>query len=63
MTEARIRLREEVSEQIKALNEVKIMGDYYGLDLSRPARNARAAVQWVYMALRRDEAARENEHR
>ena len=50
MTEARIRLREEVSDQIKALGEIKIMGEYYGLDLSRPARSAREAVQWVYMA-------------
>ena len=50
MTEARIRLREEVSEQIRALQEIKIMGEYYGLDLSRPARTAREAVQWVYMA-------------
>ena len=50
MTEARIRLREEVSEQIRALNEIKVMGSYYDLDLSRPALNAREAVQWVYMA-------------
>ena len=50
MTEARVRLREEVSEQIRALNEIKILGEYYGLDLSRPATNAQEAVQWVYMA-------------
>ena len=50
MTEARIRLREEVSEQIRALNEIKILGEYYGLDLSRPATSAQEAVQWVYMA-------------
>ena len=50
MTDARIRLREEVAEQIKALKEIKIMGEQYGLDLSRPATNAREAVQWVYMA-------------
>ena len=50
MTDATIRLREEVSEQIKALKEIKVMGDYYGLDLSRPATNAQEAVQWVYMA-------------
>ena len=50
MTEARVRLREEVADQIKALNEIKIMGEYYGLDLSRPATNAQEAVQWVYMA-------------
>ena len=50
MTESRIRLREEVSDQIKALNEIKIRGSYYGLDLSRPATSAQEAVQWVYMA-------------
>ena len=50
MDDARIRLREEVKEQIKALQEIKIMGEYYGLDLSRPARSAQEAVQWVYMA-------------
>ena len=50
MTEGRVRLREEVAEQIRALNEIKIMGSYYGLDLSRPATNAQEAVQWVYMA-------------
>lgn len=50
MTDARIRLREEVTEQIKALNEMKVMGEYYGLDLSRPAYTAQEAIQWVYMA-------------
>ncbi|MBO5419854.1 MAG: formate C-acetyltransferase [Bacteroidales bacterium] len=50
MTEATIRLREEVAEQIKALNEIKVLGNYYGLDLSRPAHSAQEAVQWVYMA-------------
>ena len=50
MTDATIRLREEVSDQIKALNEMKVMGEYYGLDLSRPATTAQEAVQWVYMA-------------
>ena len=50
MTEARIRLREEVAEQIKALKDIRTMGEYYGLDLSRPATSAREAVQWVYMA-------------
>ena len=50
MTEARIRQREEVAEQIKALKEIKIMGEQYGLDLSCPATNAQEAVQWVYMA-------------
>ena len=50
MTDDRIRLREEVAEQIKALKDIKIMGEYYGLDLSRPATSAQEAVQWVYMA-------------
>ena len=50
MTESRIRQREEVAEQIKALKEIKVMGQQYGLDLSRPATNAQEAVQWVYMA-------------
>ena len=50
MTRSRITLREEVADQIKALNEMKVLGEYYGLDLSRPARNAQEAVQWVYMA-------------
>ena len=50
MTDDRIRLREEVAEQIKALKEIKILGEQYDLDLSRPAENAQEAVQWVYMA-------------
>lgn len=50
MTEHRIRLREEVSEQIKALKKIKELGSFYGLDLSRPAYSAQEAVQWVYMA-------------
>nr|WP_073343623.1 formate C-acetyltransferase [Caldanaerobius fijiensis] len=43
-----IRLREEIAEQIKALKEMKIMASYYGFDISRPAENAREAVQWTY---------------
>ncbi|TCO08449.1 formate C-acetyltransferase [Natronoflexus pectinivorans] len=50
MTDERIRLREEVAEQIKALHQLKELGDIYGLDLSRPAKTAQEAVQWVYMA-------------
>ena len=50
MTRSRITLREEVAEQIRALQEIKVMGNYYGLDLSRPARSAQEAVQWLYMA-------------
>ncbi|MBO3116075.1 formate C-acetyltransferase [Winogradskyella sp. DF17] len=50
MTDEVIRLREEVSEQIKALKSMKVLGQNYHLDLSRPAENAREAVQWTYMA-------------
>lgn len=50
MTEAVIRLREEVSEQIKALKEMIQLGAKYNLDLGRPAENAQEAVQWTYMA-------------
>lgn len=50
MTEEKVRLREEVHEQIKALNEIRELGKIYGLDLSRPAETAQEAVQWVYMA-------------
>jgi len=48
MTEDLIRLREEVSEQIRALDEIKEMALKYGFDISRPASNAREAVQWTY---------------
>ncbi len=41
------RLREEVTEQIRALNELKEMAAVYGDDLSKPATTAREAVQWV----------------
>ncbi len=50
MTDEVIRLREEVSDQIQALNEMIVLGEKYDLDLKRPARNAREAVQWTYMA-------------
>ncbi|TLX77491.1 formate C-acetyltransferase [Labilibacter sediminis] len=50
MSDATIRLREEVSEQIKSLNEMIEMGKRYDLDLSRPAENGKEAVQWTYMA-------------
>ncbi|MBO5142383.1 MAG: formate C-acetyltransferase [Clostridia bacterium] len=43
-----IRDREEISEQIKALNELKIMAQKYGFDISKPASNATEAVQWTY---------------
>lgn len=50
MTDERIRLREEVAEQIKALKEIEVLGNIYGFDLTRPAASAREAVQWVYLA-------------
>ncbi|MBU5456009.1 formate C-acetyltransferase [Caproiciproducens sp. MSJ-32] len=50
INEETIRLREELSEQIKALKELKELGNIYGFDLSRPAENAREAVQWLYLA-------------
>ena len=43
-----IREREEISEQINALTELKIMASKYGFDISRPASNAKEAVQWLY---------------
>lgn len=49
MTEDRIRLREEVSEQIRALSKMKEMAASYGVDISKPAKNAKEAVQAVYM--------------
>lgn len=48
MTEHVIRDREEVSEQIRALGELKEMAKIYGFDISEPATNAREAVQWLY---------------
>lgn len=47
--EASIRLREEVSEQIRALGEIKTMAAKYGIDISRPAKNATEAVQFLYL--------------
>lgn len=43
-----IRLREETSEQIKALNELKEMAAKYGFDISKPAKNTKEAIQWLY---------------
>lgn len=48
MDEETIRLREELSEQIKALNELKEMAASYGFDISRPAANGKEAIQWLY---------------
>ena len=46
----KVRLREDLSEQMRALNELKEMAAKYGFDISRPAANAREAVQWTYFA-------------
>ena len=43
-----IRLREEVNEQIRALEAIKVMAASYGYDISRPAQNAKEAMQWTY---------------
>ena len=48
MTDDVIRLREELAEQIKALEGMKKMAAAYGCDISRPAKNAKEAVQWLY---------------
>ncbi|MNK08774.1 Formate acetyltransferase [compost metagenome] len=43
-----IRLREELSEQIRALGELKVLAEMHGFDISKPANNAKEAFQWVY---------------
>lgn len=48
MDEKTIREREELSEQIKALKELKKMAELYGFDISRPAENVQEAIQWLY---------------
>lgn len=50
MTDERIRLREEISMQIQALKEMKSMAMKYSVDISEPAKNAKEAVQFLYMA-------------
>ncbi len=45
-----IRLREELAEQIRALDKMKAMAASYGYDISKPAQDARQAVQWLYFA-------------
>ena len=50
MTEEVIRLREEITEQIRALEALKRMANSYGYDISEPATNSREAVQWLYFA-------------
>ena len=49
-SEEKIRLREEVNEQIRALEKIKDMAASYGFDISLPATNAREAFQWTYFA-------------
>ena len=48
MTPDKIQLKEEISEQIRALQEMKELGQAYGFDISNPASNAKEAVQWLY---------------
>ncbi len=48
MDDETIRLREEISMQYRALNEIKEMAKSYGFDISGPAKNAKEAVQWTY---------------
>ncbi len=48
MTSKNIRLREELSEQVRALQDLKELGKIYGFDISRPAKTAKEAVQWLY---------------
>ena len=48
MTPDKIQLKEELAEQIRALEEMKELGQIYGYDISKPAKNAKEAVQWLY---------------
>ena len=50
MSEDVIREREELAEQIKALQDLKVMAQKYGFDISRPANDIREAIQWLYFA-------------
>lgn len=49
MSEDIIRLREEMSEQYRALKQLKELGNIYGFDISRPAETAQEAFQWLYL--------------
>ena len=48
MTSKNIRLREELAEQLRALEELRELGKIYGYDISKPAKNAKEAIQWLY---------------
>ena len=48
MTAEKIQLKEELAEQIRALNEMAQLGEIYGFDIRKPARNAKEAIQWLY---------------
>ncbi len=48
MTPEKIQLKEEIMEQIRALDEMKQLGAKYGFDISRPAQSAKEAIQWLY---------------
>ena len=48
MTPEKIQLKEEIAEQIRALNEMAQLGEIYGFDIRKPARNAKEAIQWLY---------------
>lgn len=48
MTSENMRLREELAEQIRALGDLKKLGEIYGYDISAPAKNAQEAIQWLY---------------
>ena len=48
MNSKNIRLREELSEQIRALQELKELGNIYGYDISKPAKDTKEAIQWLY---------------
>ena len=50
MDDEKVRLREEISMQITALNDIAEMAKSYGFDVTRPAENAQEAIQWVYFA-------------
>lgn len=50
MTDEVIRIREEISMQYNALEEIKKMASTYGIDISNPAKNSREAVEWTYLA-------------